>query len=109
MKRAMSGFEIARRTYDESTRHSLLRVSKWTRPLLRRHVVRLFRSVIAREATPSLNSEFKSRLLQPIVRGFLRNHHVVHVRFAQAGGGHAQEARLLLELPNVVTAGVAHA
>ena len=47
-------------------------------------------------------------LFQTIIGRFLRNHHIVHVRFAQAGGGHSQEASLLLKLFDVVTTGVTH-
>src|SRR5271163_832265 len=32
-----------------------------------------------------------------VVRSFARNHHVVHVAFAQAGGADAHEPRLLLQ------------
>lgn len=37
-------------------------------------------------------SQIPTYLLQTIVRSFLRDHDVVNVRFAQAGGGDAQKA-----------------
>ena len=48
-------------------------------------------------------------LLQPIIRRFLSNHHIMHVRFAQARRSHAQEPGLFLKLFDRVTAGVTHA
>src|SRR5688572_5090883 len=61
MKRAISVFETARRTYDESTRHSL------SRRFIRRHRPR------------SLFPTRRVVLFKSIVRGFLRNHYVVYV------------------------------
>ena len=47
-------------------------------------------------------------LFQPIIRRFLRDDYVVHVRFFESGGGDAEKPRLLLELFDVVTSGVTH-
>src|ERR1043165_4523676 len=47
--------------------------------------------------------------LDAVVRRFLRDHHVVGVRLAQAGGGDADELRLRAQVLDVLRAGEAHA
>src|SRR5512133_1248560 len=48
------------------------------------------------------------RLVDPVVRRFLRDDHVVDVALAQAGGGDADELRLGAKLADVPAADVAH-
>src|SRR6478752_2900192 len=53
--------------------------------------------------------EDKAALLQPVIRGFTRDDHVMDVAFTQAGAADADEARLLLQLRNAGGAAVSHA
>src|SRR4029077_5265691 len=48
-------------------------------------------------------------LFQPVIGGFTRDDHVMHVVFAQACAADANEPRLLLQLRNVPGAAVSHA
>lgn len=48
-------------------------------------------------------------LLQPVVRSFLRDNHVMHVTFAQPGGGYAHEPRALAQFLDGRAAAIAHA
>src|SRR3972149_6402304 len=49
------------------------------------------------------------RLFHPVVGRFLHDLHVVHVRFAHAGGGDLHELRLAAQLLHRGAAGVTHA
>src|SRR5262249_26477745 len=51
---------------------------------------------------------FNASGLDPVVRGFLRDLHVVDVALAQAGGGDADELRLGAQLLDVLAAAVPH-
>lgn len=48
-------------------------------------------------------------LLQPIIRRFLRNNHIVNVALTQPGRRNAQKPRILLKLLNRMTTAIAHA
>src|SRR5262247_3582546 len=50
----------------------------------------------------------KQRSLDPVIRGFLRDDHVVDVRFFEAGGGDLHEARVALQFADRAAAGVTH-
>src|SRR6266849_4611403 len=54
-------------------------------------------------------SQSFSSLLRRVIRGFARDHDVVHVAFAQTGGADAHEARLLLQFSHRLAPAISHA
>src|SRR5580704_2003811 len=66
---------------------------------------------LGRDAVDSVfNSAIRPRpSFRRVVRSFARDHHVVNVAFAQAGGADAHESSLLLQLTHGLTATISHA
>src|SRR5713101_666782 len=68
----------------------------------------------ARSSTPVLGDSsgvpaYSTRLLQRIIGRLARDHHIVHMTFAEAGHADPNEARLLQQLRNGSAAAVSHA
>src|SRR6185437_12353283 len=57
---------------------------------------------------PILDSPFPALSAEPVIRRFLGDLHIVHVRFAHTGAGDAHELRLLAHLFDIRAPAIAH-